>query len=143
LKIRLSERSQEDYIAWFYEKSGLLSIRSAYQLAVNMDSGNQERTGSSARPLLNEVWTARVPTKVRIFEWRLSRDGLATQENRRRRTLESQVCGMEDKTGFHATVRCTKAAALRRELRKFWPLPKEAQFRDTGPDWLLHVLILA
>lgn len=44
---------------------------------------------------------------------------------------------MEDESSHHATVRCTKAFALRQELREHWLLP---QFAYTGPDWLMMLL---
>jgi hypothetical protein len=49
---------------------------------------------------------------------------------------------MEDETGYHATVTCTKAVALSHEMRQHWTLPEEARFKYTGPDWLLHLLRL-
>jgi hypothetical protein len=50
-----------------------------------------------------------------------------------------QVCGMEE-DGHHAVIRCTKARALRQELRKYWDLPDELQFQKKGPEWLLLLL---
>ena len=35
---------------------------------------------------------------------------------------------------------CTKAKALRNEMRKLWNLPPENWFNFTGPDWLLLLL---
>jgi hypothetical protein len=49
-----------------------------------------------------------------------------------------QICGMENETGFHAVVRCTKSMAM----RSVWLLPGEEQFRHSGPDWLLLLLSL-
>jgi hypothetical protein len=46
----------------------------------------------------------------------------------------------EMKTGYHAVVQCTKARALRYELRGSWPLPDEEQFGYRGPDWLILLL---
>jgi hypothetical protein len=37
-------------------------------------------------------------------------------------------------------IRCTKSAALRDEMRRYWLLPEEKLFRFTGPDWLLILL---
>jgi hypothetical protein len=37
-------------------------------------------------------------------------------------------------------VRCTKAMALRHEMREYWELPGEEWFQYTGPDWLLHLI---
>jgi hypothetical protein len=50
------------------------------------------------------------------------------------------ICGREDESSYHAVLRCTKARALRMELRKHWVLPEESKFRYTGPDWLLILL---
>jgi hypothetical protein len=47
---------------------------------------------------------------------------------------------MEDEIGYHAVVQCTKAMALRHEMRKHWTLPEESQFRYTRPDWMMHIL---
>jgi hypothetical protein len=149
LRIRPSERIQEDFIAWFYDKSGVFSVKSAYHLAVQVENRNVNQegtrsTGDGSRPLYNEVWIANVPTKVKIFAWRLAKDGLATQEHRKKRTLERvarcQVCGTEDESGHHAVINCTRAVALRHEMRKHWDLPKEEMFRYTGPDWLILLL---
>jgi hypothetical protein len=125
LKIRLSDRVEEDFIAWFYNKTGLFPVRSAYHLAVQVENWEKHQVGSSStgdgrRPVLNKAGSGNVPTKVRIFAWRLATYALATQENRKRHTLEKaatyQVCGMVDETGHHAVIRCTKAVALRSEM---------------------------
>jgi ribonuclease HI len=151
LKIRLSDRAPEDHIAWFYEKSGLFSVRSAYHLAVQLENSTQSSASSSSRadgrrPGFNEIWSASGPPKVKIFAWRLSLAALVTQSNRKKRTPEEhatcQICGMEDETGYHAVVCCTQAVALRHEMRVHWTLPDEQQFKFTGPDWLLHMLSL-
>jgi ribonuclease HI len=49
------------------------------------------------------------------------------------------VVGGEE-NGHHAVIGCTKATALRKELRRFMQLPDEAQFRRQGPDWFLLLL---
>jgi hypothetical protein len=82
-KIRLSNRIDEDVVAWFYEKSGMFSVRSAYRIVVQHDQEITNQAGSSSRPdgagpLLKGIWAAQVPTKVRIFTWRLFKEGLAT-----------------------------------------------------------------
>jgi hypothetical protein len=137
LKIRLSDRLQSDHIAWFYERSGIFTVKSAYKLAVEVDRRITEHPGSSSRmdgsrPMLADIWRAKVPVKVRIFARHLVQEGLATQVNRRARKLEKeakcQICGKEDETGRHAVVRCSKAKALRMELRNYWGLPAECLF---------------
>jgi hypothetical protein len=145
LKVRLLERVTEDFVSWYYEKSGIFSVRSAYHLAVQLDRANQNMAGCSSRPegnkpIYNDIWKATVPPKVRVFAWRLSQDSLATQTNRKTKTLEKdaicQLCGMEEESSYHAVVRCMKAVALQHEICKHWSLPGELQFRYSGPDWL-------
>jgi hypothetical protein len=48
LKVRLSERVPEDHVVWFYETSGIFTVRSAYRLAVSLDTPNGSQ-GCSAR----------------------------------------------------------------------------------------------
>jgi hypothetical protein len=118
LKICLSERGLEDYIVWHYERSDIFSVRIPYRLALEID---QARLGGS-RPMYNEIWKAKVPPKVRVFAWKLSQDGLTTQSKQKRRKVTKdamcQLCGREDKTEFHAVVRCTKPTTLRHEMRR-------------------------
>jgi hypothetical protein len=49
LKIRLSERNYEDYIAWHYEKSGVFTVKSAYHLALELEQGDRRQEGYSDR----------------------------------------------------------------------------------------------
>jgi hypothetical protein len=149
LNIRLTHRAEEDIIAWYYERSGIFSVKSGYKLALAEDLAEKCQTGSSAkldgsRTLYNEIWSTRVLAKVKIFAWRLSQEGLATERNRKKRKLVQdaacQICACEDETGYHATVKCTKVVALRREMRRNWELPDEKQFTHSGPNWLLHLL---
>jgi hypothetical protein len=50
------------------------------------------------------------------------------------------ICGSGPEIGHHVVVECTKAKALRHELRKHWLLPDEEKFAYTGPDWLVLLL---
>jgi hypothetical protein len=87
-----------------------------------------------------------VQPKVRVFAWRVATDCLPTRKNKLRRSLEFDdrcfVCGKEPEDAYHATVRCTKAMALRHAMRKCWNLPGENCFRYTGSgrDWLQVLL---
>jgi hypothetical protein len=109
----------------------------------------KRQTSSSTQPdgrrsLYKEIWSTNLPLKVRVFAWRLAQEGLVTNNNRKRRTLMPddtyQVCGCEGETGYHVVIRCTKAWALRQEMRHHWQLPDEEQFKYSRPDWLLHFL---
>jgi hypothetical protein len=47
---------------------------------------------------------------------------------------------MQDETGYHATMVCTKALALRQGLKKVWNLPPEPVLAQSGNDWVLVLL---
>jgi hypothetical protein len=121
LQIRLSDKSQEDQIAWALEKSGIFLVKSAYRLALNIDWNTSARACSSASPdgsctLYKDIWSANVPQKVKIFAWRLAQEVLTTQLNRTYRKLEEngrcQICGAEDESAHHAVIRCTRVVSL-------------------------------
>jgi ribonuclease HI len=50
------------------------------------------------------------------------------------------ICGREEEDGYHATMTCTKAAALRESMRKIWKLPPEEKLRNSGKEWTLNIL---
>ncbi|KAF8719583.1 hypothetical protein HU200_024322 [Digitaria exilis] len=113
----------------------------------NLIEHNWTSTSSSKegeRKLWENLWSTPVPEKVKIFAWRLANDGLATLQNRKRRNLEQnstcRVCGSDEEGAFHAVVSCTKAKALREELRKEWALVPEKIITNSGPDWFICLL---
>jgi hypothetical protein len=77
-------RTSEDVVAWHYEQSGVLFVKSAYRLAYNLQHGVRWFAGNSEnhdnnRNLWKLFWNANVPKKVRIFGWTAARDNLATK----------------------------------------------------------------
>jgi hypothetical protein len=132
-----------------YESNGIFSVRSAYKLAYNIQQNVNNLPGNSisgdaSRNTWKSIWSAPVPNKIRVFGWRAAKDNLATKRNKFKRTLEFDsvcpVCGNGVENSYHAIVECTKARALRLEMRKIWDLPEESAFRYTGPDWLQIML---
>jgi hypothetical protein len=89
MKIHLPHQEGEDCLAWHYERSGIFTIRSAYKLALEIEQANKRQEDSNTRPdgsrhMYMAIWSAKVPPKVRIFAWKLSQEGLATDCNRKR-----------------------------------------------------------
>jgi hypothetical protein len=83
LKIRLSDRVQEDHVAWMLEKTGIFSVKSAYRLVARLEAEEQNQTSCSShtdgsRPMFRVIWKATVPPKVKNFAWRLSLEDIAT-----------------------------------------------------------------
>jgi hypothetical protein len=83
LKIKPARYGNEDTIAWFHERTGIFTVKSAYRLAMSEERTNEassSETGNLDSPLFKKIWKAEVPPKVRIFAWKLAADGLATQD---------------------------------------------------------------
>jgi ribonuclease HI len=149
LQLKPPDASNKDFLAWHYEKNGVFSVRSAYKLAYFLKYNQISKPSSSSREegtrdLWKLIWNAPVPNKIRIFAWRVACDNLATKSNKFKRNLEidciCKTCSCKDETSYHATVECTKAKALRQEMRNKWSIPDEDDFMYTGPDWLLLLL---
>jgi ribonuclease HI len=144
LKIRLPNYEQEDFISWAPECHGMFTVRSAYNLALDLRDAAPPSTSSnttSDRPIWRNIWNSKAPPKVKIFTWKLATNSLAVQVNRSRRLPNvlpiCTICGMEEETGFHATMRCTRAVELRQALANSWKLPTEPELINTGDDWVL------
>lgn len=106
--ILLSTRRQHDFWAWHYEKRGIFSVRSAYRMLVL----NRERTTAwlDARPSKSDfraeekewtsLWYVQVPSKIRVFLWRLARQTLPSGDLLHHRkmapTNNCAICGAED-----------------------------------------------
>jgi hypothetical protein len=91
-QIRPAQMGEDDFVAWFYEKSGLFSIKSAYKLTLRVEQGAKWDVASSSgvtdgKPIYNDIWKAEVPLMIHVFTWKLSQNGLATQDNRKNRGL--------------------------------------------------------
>ena len=101
LKIKPSQRNEQDLFAWNPEKNGLFTVKSAYHLALNRkvlaNKGASSGRPDGARPDWKLIWSCPVPPKVRVFAWKLASNGLATQTNKQRREMEitstCPICG--------------------------------------------------
>ena len=132
LKIKLSQRRPEDFLAWQHEKNGCFSIRRAYRVGLRLAQLDQQGAASSSapfgdKPIWKQLWKCKVPLKVRIFAWKVVSGGLATEGNKRRRHLpvsgQCQICGHDIEDTFHALFQCPHAAALWMAMRDVWPIP--------------------
>ena len=101
--IPLSTRRQDDFWAWQYERKGTFSVRSAYLMLVL----NRERTSAwlDGRPGKSDfraeekewtsLWHVQVPSKIRVFLWRLARQTLPSGDLLHHRKLApSNICAL-------------------------------------------------
>jgi hypothetical protein len=130
LEIPLSHRRQGDFWSWHYERRGMFTVRSAYNLLIatrdRREDWLEERAASSNEAGIQKQWSALwstpVPPKVKIFLWRLAKQSILTNAERLRRhmadTSACQFCGAHD-TWRHALIDCTTSRCV-------WALEEES-----------------
>jgi hypothetical protein len=106
--IPLSTRRQEDFWAWHYEKSGLFSVGSAYRMLVHNRDKNEAWLGdrpsnSNTQAMEKEwstIWKVRVPSKIKVFIWRLARQSIPSGDVLHHRNMAPSsactICGSKD-----------------------------------------------
>jgi hypothetical protein len=106
--IPLCTQIQADFWARHFEKSGILSVRSAYHALITVKRTREdwldEHSGSSNSAtegkLWAQLWKCSVPSKVRVFLWRLAQCSLPTGDVQHHRGMSTSsacsTCGMED-----------------------------------------------
>lgn len=89
LKIKISSRQEEDFVAWFPDRLGRFSVRSAYQLAMQIARLDECSCSSdyAIKKGWNLIWSCNVPQKVKIFGWRAATNSLPTMENKKKRNF--------------------------------------------------------
>lgn len=91
-KTKLPHRPSEDFLAWHMEKTGLFTVRSAYNLALKLANLERSQTSSLApddeRKLWDRIWSGSVPPKVIVLAWKLVWDSLPTRRAKYLRKLE-------------------------------------------------------
>jgi hypothetical protein len=148
-KIHPSTRNEDDFLAWFPDRRGLFSVRSAYKFGLQgimqlQDQGTTSSSPSGERPYWKLIWRCPVPPKMKNLAWRIARNGLSTQLTLCTRGIAQtsicQICGEEEEDTFHAFIRCPHARDLWLAMREIWDIPSDDQIRATGSEWLLHLL---
>jgi len=123
LKIPLCTRQQEDFWAWHFDSKGVFSVRSAYRMLVTYKEHataffEHSASGSDTRAEQKEwlgIWKLEIPSKIRVFLWRLFRHSLPTGDVRYRRNVAAQssctICGAQD-SWKHALFECNLARCV-------------------------------
>jgi hypothetical protein len=121
--IPISTRTQDDFWAWHYDRKGMFTVRSAYKMLVSTkerreawldetaaNSDQQGRQNSWAK-----LWHIQVPSKLRIFLWRLAKHSLPTADTLHRRHISPSsacaICGAED-SWRHSLLDCTMSRCV-------------------------------
>jgi hypothetical protein len=88
MRIPLSGCRHNDFWSWHYDRRGAFIVRSAYKMLVatkeKREAWLENRASSSNGEILEkqwtELWRTKVPSKVRLFLWRLAKQSLLTND---------------------------------------------------------------
>jgi hypothetical protein len=118
--IPLSSRRFDDIWAWHYERKGVLTVRAVYRLLVDTKKQREawlegRAEGSSSRSegkLWQRFGSVKVPSKLRIFLWRLAQHSLPTGDVCHHINMATSssclISGMQD-SWRHSLLECTVA----------------------------------
>lgn len=103
-----------DTLVWHFSRNGEFSVRSAYHLCMDMASldghGATSSNGQSHRHFWHGFWQLHLPTKLKIFGWKMCLGLLAVRANLRQRHIVSMDlcpgCGVEAETVGHCFHNC-------------------------------------
>lgn len=116
-----------DSFTWKHNRSGNLTVKSAYWLAHSLkiqESFPEVLALPSVNPIKEKIW--RIPTaqKIRIFLWKLMSEALPAAELIINRGMKvdgrCQDCGMEGESILHILFQCDVA----RQVRAFSGIPQ-------------------
>jgi hypothetical protein len=121
--IPISTTRFDDFWAWHHERTGVFSVRSAYRMVVNSKRRREEwldgTTTSSDHKQEEKNWSAlwkvQVPSKLRVFLWRLAKQSIPTGDVRHHRNMapdcSCSLCGAED-SWRHSLLECTMSRCV-------------------------------
>jgi len=149
LKIKLSNRLDEDVIAWAHEKHGAYSVKSAYKLLKRnqmekaMADDNRQASASGDSTFWKVLWKLNVPPKVRVFWWRVLHNSLPSKSELKRRHVaresHCEVCGSRDETLLHVFFDCPLAKRFWKEVKKETGMPVPSIQSCTWARDVLHM----
>jgi hypothetical protein len=113
--IPLNTRRQDDFWAWHFEKRDLFSVCSTYRWLAHRKSLARSAGASDRQAVQKEwpmLWGIKVPSKVRVFPWRLDRCSLPSKDILLHRNMSDSsacsICGARD-SWRHSLIECNMA----------------------------------
>ncbi|KAA3460257.1 reverse transcriptase [Gossypium australe] len=117
LRIPLAMEPHEDFLAWSEEPSSVFSVRSSYKLLQNWDP---TALRIDYKDFYRKLWSVEIPTKIKIFTWKISWNYIATKANLRARRLGNinlcPRCCRSEKTLNHLFRDCPVSDGIWRAL---------------------------
>ena len=136
LKIPLCTRKVADFWAWQEEPKGNFSVRSCYRMILRTKLEREAwMSGEAGTSIVQQeadkwstIWHMQVPSKLRMFVWRLARNSMPTIDLLKHRNMATEdkcpLCGAVD-SWRHALFMCPMSSSV-------WAL---------APEELVHHLV--
>ncbi|KAA3460765.1 reverse transcriptase [Gossypium australe] len=119
LRIPLSMEPHDDFLAWSDESSGVFFVRSSYKLLQRLDP-TAYALHNIYRDFYRKLWQIEIPSKMKIFIWKLSWNYIASKVNMYNRQLVNNRlcprCGGDEETLNHLFRDCPVSAEIWRVL---------------------------
>lgn len=124
LQIPLSMRKYEYCWAWFHERNGIFTVRSAYRMLIESKKSREDYFEGRAncsnyaarRKEWKKLWSMKLPSKIKVFCWRLVLNTIPTDSVPKNRnmatTAECKICGAAEDTWDHALLNCTMSRCV-------------------------------
>ena len=108
--IPLSSTTQPDILIWPFTPSGIYSVKSGYRFL--LENSAQFQSIYQDVEFWKNVWSLEVPSKIKNFVWRASKDALPIKKNLLRRKIsqdgQCEICKARDEDCLHALFFCSK-----------------------------------
>jgi hypothetical protein len=122
MNIPLSTKVQDDFWSWHYEKTGVFTVRSAYRMLMGIkkqredwfDHRSEGSNNSGEQKSWTKLWKVQVPSKIRVFAWRLAKMSLPDVRLRRNMATENicSVCNVAEDSWRHSLLDCNMARSV-------------------------------
>ena len=126
MRIPLPRSPKMDEVYWHFDKKGMYTVKSGYQIALRLKYPDIPSTLEDWSFYWKAIWRLELPEKTKIFLWRATQNMLPTMENLwKKKVIASplcQICRRSVETVSHALIEC-KAAG------KIW---KQSTLADKG-----------
>jgi hypothetical protein len=135
----LSLNSYADRWIWGADKHGLFTVKSAYHVARSLILNEDSDGPNPSASLWNGIWTAQVPSKVKICAWKACANILPTRSRLSERGIDIDthcpLCEEEVESPLHALRDCSVASEAL-SIAQFAPLSVVTQ-QSSVHEWLL------
>ena len=142
---------QPNFWAWHFDQRGIFTVKSAYHAIMETKRRREDYLEGTAAHSSSEqeergwkmLWKVKVPSKLRVFAWRLTRSCLPTGEVLAERGMATTaicpVCNAAADTWRHALLECNMSMSVWAMKEYDVMLPLMADETDDPRLWLFSL----